>query len=213
MQRLVGNMQTPSRFKGRQPRGPAWCPRDTVGAHVTRPPPRVYSPSSGTKRVPRRDAFLLGVGFTRPWNQAQASEPGEDSRGPGTRGLALQPGGLTGTLPGGLSPQPPVLQRLLPVPVFWRENEEERAPHPHQLAPLVPSCPPRHLNASPSSHVWVQAWAEPMQGGDPRLDAAGLPGGGRGALVGVAAASGPKEPTWHSLGDGSAIRPDRKSVV
>lgn len=62
---------------------------------------------------------------------------------------------------------PHFLQGLLPAPVFWWENEDDRAPHPHQLAPLVPSCPPRHLNVLPSSQVWLQAWAEPMQGGTP----------------------------------------------
>lgn len=103
LQRLVGNMQTPSRFKGQQPRGPAWCQRDTVGAHVTRAPPDCTAPPWGQRRS-QVEAFLLGVGFTRPRKQAQVSQPSEDSRGPGTRGLALRPGRLTGTFPEPLCP-------------------------------------------------------------------------------------------------------------
>lgn len=90
-------------LQGQQPRGPAWCQRDVVGAHVTRAPPDCTAPPWGQGRS-QAEAFSLGVGFTRPRKQAQLSQPGEDSGGPGTRGLALRQGRLTGTLPEPLCP-------------------------------------------------------------------------------------------------------------
>lgn len=54
---------------------------------------RHSSPCSGTKRVPGRDAFLLGVDFIGPWSQARTLEAPEQ-----VHTLAARPRGLAGAL-------------------------------------------------------------------------------------------------------------------